>query len=87
MFRCYPFSTTVLLWARENTQLKVKLSSKYNYLSELSVLKLYDVVTIYEIKRKYDLFEDNISVNKSVQVHVMIGKLVPYLVTYNHYYV
>ena len=52
----------------------VKLSSKYNYLSELSILKLYDVVTIFEIKRisQYDLFVDNISVNKSVQVHVKI---------------
>ena len=55
----------------------VQLSSKYDYLFELSILAPLDIVTIYEIKRvttgSCDLFVDNIGKDKKLQVGAKIG--------------
>ena len=55
----------------------VLLSSKYDYLFDLSILAPLDIITIFEIKRvvncSADLFVDNISKNKEHQVEVKIG--------------
>ena len=55
----------------------VLLSSKYDYLFDLSILAPLDIVTIFEIKRvvncSADLFVDNIGKNKEQQVEVKIG--------------
>ena len=56
----------------------VLLSSKYDYLFDLSILAPLDIVTIYEIKRvkncSSDLFVDNIGKDKELQVGVKIGE-------------
>ena len=55
----------------------VHLSSKYDYLTEMNILKENTIITIFEIKRfptnKSELFVDNISIEKEKQVGVKIG--------------
>ena len=55
----------------------VRFSSKYDYLFEGGVLSMYDILTIFEIKREFggskELFVDNISKDKLVQIGSKIG--------------
>ena len=53
----------------------VTLSSKYDYLFELSLISPNDIVTIYEIDRsgRFDLFVGNLKIQKEYQVNCKIG--------------
>jgi hypothetical protein len=60
----------------DGTKIKMlQISSKYMYLFELGLLNEFDVITINEVKRvsHYDLFVDNISIDRNVQVKKKIG--------------
>ena len=56
----------------------VHLSSKYDYLSEMNILKENSIITIFEIKRfpkpnQFEVFVDNVIIDKEKQVGVKIG--------------
>ena len=53
----------------------VTLSSKYDYLFDLSLISPNDIVTIYEIDRigRFDLFVGNLKIQKEYQVNCKIG--------------
>ena len=59
------------------------LKEKYDYLFEGGVLSMYDIITIFEIKRESsgskELFIDNISKDKLVQIGCKIGSPNPLL--------
>ena len=61
----------------------VTFSSKYDYLFEGCVLSIYDIITIFEIRREStgskELFIDNILKEKLVQIGCKIGSPNPLL--------
>ena len=63
--------------------INVRFSSKYDYLFEGGVLSMYDIITIFEINRESsgskELFIDNISKDKLVQIGCKIGSPNPLL--------
>ena len=61
----------------------VRFSSKYDYLFDAKILSMYDIVTVFEIKREQpgskELFVDNISRQKHLQIGLKIGNPTPLL--------
>ena len=59
----------------------VRFSSKYDYLFEANILSIYDILTVFEIKREKpgskELFIDNIVREKTLQVGSKIGTPTP----------
>ena len=61
----------------------VRFSSKYSYLFENNILSIFDIVTIFEIRREKPgsslLYVDNIARDKTLQIGVKIGDPSPLL--------
>ena len=63
----------------------VTFSSKYDYLFDCDLLKVFDIITVFEIKRETpgscskELFIDNICRDKSLQIGEKIGNPNPML--------